>query len=163
MTTSEFLILDDVPEEPVDLNAVRAWAPFRAVLRDLGCPDRLPELLTADSLGWEDEGDLPSHFPADVPGLTVSIIGTADAPDIHYLLQAYQAADGTVVLLRLCEDECGRSLTAWTCVDQRDAAQIAAQQAVTWGWIGLDFTLTVAGAPDEDEAIQASSSQRAAA
>jgi hypothetical protein len=155
--------LDDVIEEPIDITAVRTWAPFRAVLGSLGCPDRLPELLSTDCLCWEDEGDLPSHLPTEAPGLTLSVIGAATAPDINHLLHAYEHVDGPVFLLRLSETPFGRELTAWICVDQRDAAQIAAQQAVTWGWIGLDFSLTVAGTPDEEEVIQASTAQRAAA
>jgi hypothetical protein len=154
---------DGAVGEPIDLDTWVAWSSSRAVLTRLGCPDRLPESLGIDCFGWDDDGDLPTHLRAKRLGLPVSITGEASAAGVNYLLHAYQAGDGTVVLLQLCEAALGRSLTAWLCGDQREAAQIAAEQAVEWGWIGLKFSLNVAEAPDDDEALGETIAWQAAA
>ena len=68
---------------------------------------------------------------------TPSVYGpNASAPGVVNLLHAYEAASGTVLVLALCVNGRGRSLTVWRCADQAQAARIAmGQLAPGFAWV----------------------------
>ena len=150
-----------VGKERTDSRSVRAWQPLRLRLARLGCPDRPPRLLPSGGLYWEGN-DLPSRLPATVRGLRESAIGMAVTPGVVILLHAYEAASGTVLVLALCVDGSRRSLTAWRCADQAQAARIAMGQLARWVRLGLGVSVTMAGARTE-AAEQGGMPQEAAA
>ncbi len=73
----------------------------------------------------------------------------AVTPGVVNLLHAYEAASGTVLVLALCVDGSRRSLTAWRCADQAQAARIAMGQLARWVRLGLGVSVTMAGARGE--------------
>ena len=131
-----------------DSTSVRAWQPLRLRLARLGCPDRPPRLLPSGGLYWEGN-DLPSRLPATVRALRESAVGLAVTPGVVNLLHAYEAASGTVLVLALCVNGRGRSLTVWRCADQAQAARIAMGQLARWVRLGLGVSVTMAGARAE--------------
>ncbi len=144
---------DDLPDEPVSIDVLRAWLPVRTELEALGCPHRAPWIGPDEALCWDDEvaDDLPESLPTVVPGYARSIVAVGDWPGITYRLAAYRAAD-MVIVLQLKRAESGRAMYAWVCSDQREAAWIAAGEAQQWGgFIGLDVMLTMSGMSDDDE------------
>jgi hypothetical protein len=112
-------------------------------------------LCGAERLYWEDEGDLPTHLLTTAPGRPVTVNAMATAPGVHHVLRAYADGNGPIILLALSETEFGREMSAWICVDQREATQILMEEAHDWPWIGLKFLLSASEAPDDGEAIEA--------